>query len=546
MRNKILKIMAAFMAAAVISGCAQAGVVAKTAKLELPEKVVTADVGKKGEFPAADEQLPIAEKKEDKEKKKAEKEAEKQAKAEQKAKEKAEKEAQEKAEAEAKAKAEAEASAKAQAEAEAKAKAEAEAAAKAQAEAEAKAKAEAEAAAKAQAEAEAKAKAEAEAQAAAAAKKKAQSQRIDMPDEVRAVWISYLDFYTLAQNKSKSVFTSNMDNAFENIADMGMNTVFVQVRPFGDAMYDSDIFPWSYVMTKTEGVDPGYDPLEIMVELAKEHNLRIEAWINPYRVRAAGSTQAVSSSNPAIKAVKNGSGMAIQYDGGLFYNPASEEARQLITDGVVEIIENYDVDGIHFDDYFYPTTDMSFDSKYYKSYRSAGGNLSQADWRRDNVNKLIRKVYSAVKATDPSVIFGISPQARMDNNYNGQFADVEKWLSNDGYVDYICPQIYYGFKNSTVPYEDSLNLWNKMAKAGGVDLYIGLAVYKCGVTDKWAGSGVNEWVNSTSMMQRMVESAREKSAYEGFVLYRYDSMFNPERAVKNHIAAEMDNLLDIL
>ena len=545
MRNKILKIMAAFMAAAVISGCAQAGVVAKTAKLELPEKVVTADVGKKGEFPAADEELPIAEKKEDKEKKKAEKEAEKQAKAEQKAKEKAEKEAQEKAEAEAKAKAEAEASAKAQAEAEAKAKAEAEAAAKAQAEAEAKAKAEAEAAAKAQAEAEAKAKAEAEAQAAAAAKKKAQSQRIDMPDEVRAVWISYLDFYTLAQNKSKSVFTSNMDNAFENIADMGMNTVFVQVRPFGDAMYDSDIFPWSYVMTKTEGVDPGYDPLEIMVELAKKHNLRIEAWINPYRVRAAGSTQAVSSSNPAIKAVKNGSGMAIQYDGGLFYNPASEEARQLITDGVVEIIENYDVDGIHFDDYFYPTTDMAFDKAYYKSYIAAGGTLSQADWRRDNVNALVKKVYNAIKSCNPSVTFGISPQARDDINYNGQFAHTETWLKN-GWVDYICPQIYYGFDNATAPYEETLDYWHKLANKHDVSLQVGLAVYKCGTVDNWAGNGKNEWLNRTDIISRMVEEARDRSSYQGFALYRYDSVFNPERAVSGYIAKEMANLEDIL
>ncbi|MFV0498284.1 MAG: glycoside hydrolase family 10 protein [Candidatus Fimivivens sp.] len=365
-------------------------------------------------------------------------------------------------------------------------------------------------------------------------------------DEVRGIWISYLDFHAMARDQNRSSFTSNIDNAFSTIADYDLNTVFVQVRPFGDAMYESKIFPWSYILTGDEGIDPGYDPLEIMVTIAKKYDLRIEAWLNPYRVLAVGSTRELSSSNPAVQAIKKGKDTAISYNGGIFYNPASNSARALITQGVVELVENYDIDGIHFDDYFYPTVDMAFDANYYSDYCAQGGELSQADWRRENVNTLVRQVYAAVKAADPSVLFGISPQARMDNNYNGQFADVEKWLSNSGYVDYICPQIYYGYDNAAAPYASTLALWSKMCRSSDVALYVGLAVYKCGVADKWAGGGENEWINSTTMMRDMVEEARDASGYQGFLLYRYDSLFNPEHAVSSHIAKESANLKSVL
>ncbi len=365
-------------------------------------------------------------------------------------------------------------------------------------------------------------------------------------DEVRGIWISYLDFYSLARDQNKSSFSSNINSAFKAIADYGLNTVYVQVRPFGDAMYASDIFPWSYVLTGTEGGSPGYDPLDVMISAARKYDLRIEAWINPYRVLAVGSTRELASSNPAVQAIRQGKDTAISYSGGVFYNPASKTARALITQGVVELVENYDIDGIHFDDYFYPTTDEAFDAAYYRDYRSAGGSLSQGDWRRENVNTLVRQVYAAVKAADASVLFGISPQARMDNNYNGQFADVQKWLSGSGYVDYICPQIYYGFDNDSAPYGSTLALWDKMARGSGVALYVGLAVYKCGVSDKWAGSGANEWLNCTTMMRDMVDEAREASCYQGFMLYRYDSLFNPESAVAGHISKERANLRAIL
>lgn len=369
---------------------------------------------------------------------------------------------------------------------------------------------------------------------------------LNTPDEVAAVWISYLEFLNLAKNQSKSAFTDNVDRVFQTSADYGLNTVFVQVRPFGDALYRSDYFPWSYVLTGEEGVDPGYDPLAVMCELADRHGLRIEAWINPYRIRAAGSPNAICADNRATKYLRDGSDAVIQFNGGVSYNPASKEARNLITLGVMEIVQNYDIDGIHFDDYFYPTTDPAFDSTFYAAYQNAGGTLSQGDWRRENVNALVRQVYVNIKNIDPGVIFGISPQARVDVNYGSQYADVEKWLSNTGYVDYICPQIYFGFEHETVPYNQTLDLWNRMAAKSGTDLYVGLAVYKSGVADNGAKSGSAEWQESTDMLQRMVREARRRSEYAGFVLYRYDSLFNPAGSVSGHIAVERSNLAAVI
>ncbi len=342
--------------------------------------------------------------------------------------------------------------------------------------------------------------------------------------EVRAVWLSYLELDGMLKGKNQAQFSAAVSKAFGNMADLGLNTVMVQVRPFADALYRSDYFPWSYLCTGTEGKDPGFDPLDIMVAEAKDAGLRIEAWINPYRVRASGS-RALSSDNQAQIWINSGSDAVIQYDGGIYYNPGNAEARALIIDGVREIVENYAVDGIHFDDYFYPTTSMDFDSQTYKAYKSGGGGMSQANWRRENVNILVRDVYAAIKSINSSVVFGISPQGNMKNNYDGQFIDVEKWTSNTGYIDYICPQIYYGFNNQTQPFATVVKSWNQIIKVNSIDLYVGIAAYKLGQTDNYAGSGKNEWLSTTDILARMVKASRGQSHYGGFVLYRYDSIF---------------------
>jgi uncharacterized lipoprotein YddW (UPF0748 family) len=377
-------------------------------------------------------------------------------------------------------------------------------------------------------------------------KRSEKTESFEPPDETRGVWISYLEFLEMPNDISKSEFTNLIEKMFGKIAGFGLNTVYVQVRPFGDALYKSEIFPWSYVLTGQEGISPGFDPLLIMCSEAKKQNLRIEAWLNPYRIRAAGSTKPISSKNPAVDMLKSGSDAVIEFQSGTYYNPASRTARDLITSGVLEILNNYEVDGIHFDDYFYPTTLAQFDSSYYKKYLNDGGRMNLADWRRENVNALIRQVYSAVKKFSSKIEFGISPQARFDNNYDVQYADIEKWVKNTGYIDYICPQIYFGFKHQTYPYGALMEQWVTLTDSTDVRLIVGLASYKCGTTDQGAKSGSNEWVNSNKMMKEMVQAARKKNSYGGFILYRYNFMFEPEASLSRHIANERNNLAGIL
>ena len=361
--------------------------------------------------------------------------------------------------------------------------------------------------------------------------------------QVRAVWLSYLDIEDMLCKKSKKEFENNISAAFDKIAEMGLNTVFAQVRPFSDALYPSEIFPFSYICTGTQGEDPGFDPLLIMVNEAHERNLKIEAWVNPFRVQL-DSSKTLSDDNPAKAMLEEGAGDVKEYNGGIYYNPASQKARQLIADGISEIIENYDVDGIHFDDYFYPTKDEAFDAQEYEQYVNDGGELSLGDFRRENINKLVSLVYETIKAHDKTILFGISPQGNLKNNYDGQFIDIEKWLSEDGYIDYLCPQIYYGFNNSSLPYEQTVLSFKELAEKGNVKLYTGLAAYKIGQEDKWAGtSGKDEWKTAENILSRQVSYA-ESEGYDGFALFRYESMFSD--GISQQMQSEKESLKNFI
>jgi len=363
--------------------------------------------------------------------------------------------------------------------------------------------------------------------------------------ETRAVWISFLEYQSILQGKTKSQFTNNIKAMFRNLAADGFNTVFVHVRSHSDAMYDSEIFPWSVYCTGTEGNDPGFDPLEIMVSEAHSAGLKIEAWINPYRVKGNSNTEKIAKSSPAYKWL--GTGKVIVLDNGIFYNPADEEVIDLIVSGVEEIVRNYDVDGIHFDDYFYPTTAESFDKSYYNEYKAEGGSLKLAAWRRQNVNILIKNVYSAIKSIDSSCRFGISPGGNTDRNYNSLYCDVETWVTSKGYVDYICPQLYYGFNNRDCPYLDVLAEFSDMITRNNIELIVGLAAYKAGAEDTYAGeNGKREWIENNDILARQIIAARNRSRYSGFALYRYDSVYKPGSSVKNAVAAEIKNLLEIM
>ena len=354
-------------------------------------------------------------------------------------------------------------------------------------------------------------------------------------EEIRAMWISYKEWETM-DFSSEAAFTEQAAQLMANSAELGMNRVLVQVRPFADAIYSSELFPWSDLCTGTQGQDPGYDPLAILVEQAHSAGLAIEAWVNPYRVRLNASYPAgeLAADNPAIAHPE----WAKEVNGGIYLDPANPDVQAYIADGVQEILDNYAVDGIHFDDYFYPTTEESFDEA---EYAASGTDLSLADWRRENVNSLVSLVYRTVKESSPTAVFGISPQGNPDNNYNGQYSDVGLWMSTPGYLDYVMPQIYWGFGytlksgSDRFAFENIVAEWAAMPRADSVALCAGLGAYRIGDGD----GGSNE--NSTSQWQTgcnlasQVEGLRG-AGLDGYALYRYASLF--DNAAWSDLAAQ--------
>lgn len=359
--------------------------------------------------------------------------------------------------------------------------------------------------------------------------------------EWRAVWVSYLEFAEM-DFSSESAFRADAAALMDNCLSLGLNTVIAQVRPFGDALYRSSLFPWSHLCTGVQGQDPGFDPLDVLLTEAHARGLSLEAWVNPYRLRSSASMPPAIAENSLLNTHPE---WVCTVNEGAYLNPAIPEAADYVVQGVAELVQNYAVDGIHFDDYFYPTTDVAFDAASYAQYQTGGGTMSLADWRRENVNQLVRAVYAAVKETDPEVVFGISPQGNMENNYDKQFIDVEEWLTEDGYIDYICPQIYFGFDNSTYPYAETVEAWSDLIE-NDVQLYIGLSPYKIGTEDTYAGSGRWEWANSGDILARQVDTARQAEHYKGFSLFRYDSVFQPQSGVKAAVQEEIDSLKQVL
>lgn len=286
------------------------------------------------------------------------------------------------------------------------------------------------------------------------------------------VWVSYGDFKTLGlYNQEEGDFRNNADEFFEKAREYGVNTVYFHVRAFRDAAYASDYFPTAeYLWDRSEDMD--YDPLEIMVALAHKHNMELHAWMNPYR------------------------NTSFEED---ILDPALEETREEILLCVDEIIENYDVDGIHFDDYFYED----------------GSDLPESE-KMKNVNSMIEAVYERVHNAGRDLEFGISPAG--NTSYCKSIgADIETWLSEDGYVDYVIPQIYWTDEHTAAwrddMYSDTLDEWIALNE-NDTKLYIGLAAYKAG-TEEDEDPG---WESSSKNIAEQVEQLVEKGC-EGYVFF---------------------------
>lgn len=352
-------------------------------------------------------------------------------------------------------------------------------------------------------------------------------------EEMRGLWVSYITLDMQGTDRTFKAFKDKFDKIVKDAYEFGCNTLIVQIRPFCDALYKSKIFPTSHVLTGTQGANIEYDALEYMCESAHNMGLRIHAWINPYRVSSDGTPDALAKNNPYVK--DNTIGTVL--DSGIYLNPAKKSVRKLIVDGVEELVNNYEIDGIQFDDYFYPPDCGSFDNEDYNTYRKSVGNVTKAmlieQWRQNNVNLMLTEVYRTIKSINPDVVFGISPQGNIDNNYRIG-ADVKSWCENIGYADYICPQMYYSVDNPTLKFEVSLQNWNEFKTHKKLKVYVGLGAYKAG-TDADSGT----WLEKNNTLATQLVLIR-RYGYDGFMIYDY-SAFTSEKA-----RDELDSLKSII
>ncbi len=365
---------------------------------------------------------------------------------------------------------------------------------------------------------------------------------------MRAVFISYIEYMKYFDEKSDLGVKKEIDTMIRNVKESGLNTIILQVRPFSDAIYPSRIFPLSYTVVGTEGGKRDFDILAYFIEQAHKESLKIHAWINPYRIRNTTDTSEISEENPCFKWLNTNKVKVIEGKG-IYYNPADSDVMDLIVEGVKEIVTNYSVDGIIFDDYFYP--DESIDLENYEEIKNT---ISLSDYRLSNTNTLVKMVYDAIKEENDKVLFGISPDGNITNNYEMHYADIKKWLKEDGYIDYIMPQIYYGFYHETKPFIETLKEWESLIE-NDVLIYPALALYKAGEVDQYAKSGSNEWIENDDIIVKQMKVITEKASNQnkeqlvenslypsyGYSLFRYDFLFT---ATSNEqLLKERENLL---
>lgn len=349
-------------------------------------------------------------------------------------------------------------------------------------------------------------------------------------EEMRGVWVSsvYNLDYPSSPTTDPDKLKAEADEILDNCVKWGLNAVFLQVRPSGDALYKSDLFPWSKYLTGSVGTAPqdGFDPLEYWVEAAHKRGLELHAWINPYRITRGKDTE--WNSLPSTHPAKMNPDWVVKYsDGNYYFNPGIPEVRDLVTRGAVEIVQNYNVDGLHMDDYFYPGTDFN-DAATYQKYGSSFSNI--ADFRRDSVNQLVAQLDTAVHNIDPDIQFGISPSGIWANkstdprgsNTNGSehyvssYADSLYWIEN-GLVDYIIPQIYWEIGHKLADFATLADWWNDAVAGSDVHLYIGMGAYRC------ADNPTGVWTTTDPLFDSLAY-LENKDNVGGCVFFRYGSI----------------------
>ena len=347
-------------------------------------------------------------------------------------------------------------------------------------------------------------------------------------NEERSIFISYIELSKYISDDI-SLSKKNIDTMINNIEELGFNSVILQVRSFGDAIYPSKIYSNSLYISDS------FDVLDYFSDICNSKGFSLYAWINPYRIRNDLNKESIDKDNIIYNLLDT---RHIVYTSGIYFNPSSELVISLIVEGIEEIINNYKITGVLFDDYFYPSIDCDLEE-----YNVLNLDISYDEYKLGRVNELIKRVY--VVCHNKGILFGVSPDGNIDNNYSKHSAGVRTWLSNSGYIDFIMPQIYYGFFNGSRPFYKTLKEWSSLITNDSISMSVALAFYKNGVVDEWASSGKNEWIENDNIIMKEIIISRNINNYRGISLFRYDYLFSKDKINQNTIG-EIENLKKII
>lgn len=343
--------------------------------------------------------------------------------------------------------------------------------------------------------------------------------------ELRAVWVA--TFHNIDWPSAKGLDARTQQREFQDLLNRqsqnGMNALFVQVRPSGDAFYQSNIVPWSEFLSGEQGISPGYDPLKYMVVESHKRGMEFHAWMNPFRAISHKRFSSVAADNVALIRPE----WCFDYGERTYLNPGIPEVRDYLVEVIMEVVKNYDVDGIHFDDYFYPyenagdpfTGDLA-------TFRRYGADFSDIhDWRRHNLDLFIQQLSEEINQAKSWVKFGISPVGIWRNKrddprgssttssytaYDMLHADVRFWLVK-GWIDYVAPQLYWSTDHPYANYNALLPWW--AANSFGRHVYIGHAAFKLGQERN------TYWKNPSQMPIQLDLRRQYQSQIHGGVFY---------------------------
>lgn len=323
---------------------------------------------------------------------------------------------------------------------------------------------------------------------------------------VVAAWLTAVSLSDMLKGATEAAYRAAVHQELTWLCENGFTDVFVQVRSNGDAYYRSRVYP------RAASWSQDFDPFQVFLEENRQVGLQVHAWINPYRCQTAGQMLKIPDTYPTRMWAQEQAEPIVQVSGRWYLNPADAHAQALICTGAQELLDGYDIAGLHIDDYFYPTTEPELDAAAFAASRSE----DLTAWRTEQVNTLVAALYAQVHAADR--IFSISPRGDPAASAQLLYADPETWCSQSGYCDWILPQLYYGFDNETCGFAEMLALWQGMVQTDGVRLIPGICTYKVGQADDWAGTGRMEWVTEQEIPARQAAAVLE-AGLNGVAVY---------------------------